>query len=224
MTLVKTNTGLLKSVRSWGALGLVLVLAVVFGAERATLPVLAQGERVQVNPCQSIIDAAVRQAQTGRAVDLEKFRKDLKDCATKNGIPVVESEVSGKGEQARVAVAPATNLPGGVWPCLGSLPAGFLFWFVAGAGTFTQPQYAGNFWNVATVQLESTRSSVLYSFAPGFGFSVSGGVVRSVVAPFTPPPSPVDLMILWVTWGSTSLTPAPFFPGAQAVCMAMDRS
>jgi hypothetical protein len=176
------------------------------------------------NPCQSIIDEAGRQARA-RTIDVAKSQKELKDCATKNRIPITESEITKKSEQPRPGPQPAgTNLPGFVAPCLSTLPAGFMFWFVSGGSTFTQPQYAGNSWNVATVQLESTRSSVLYSFAPGYGSSTAGGVVRSVVASFAPPPPPIDLMILWVTWGATPLTPATFFSGAQAVCMAMDRS
>jgi hypothetical protein len=220
-----------RSVRSWGVLGLVLALVVLtvgYGQE----PRQAQPPD---NPCQSIIDKALSIAKEGKPINAEELRKDLRECATKNRIPIVETEI-GKGRrpslgsQGDSALAQATNLPGGVICLSGPLPNGFLFWLIFSIGqTFTQPQYAGNSWNVATVQLESTRSSTLYSFLPGFGFSGPGGfgghgLVRSVVAPMIPNiPPPTDLFILFVTWGP-AVSPAPFLPGAQAVCMSMDRS
>jgi len=236
MTFITKQAGLLRSARSWGVLGLLLALAVTSGYGPQSVSLGQEPRQPQpVNPCQSIIDEAVRVAQVGKPVDVVKLRKDLKECADKNGIKVVETTVGRAGQptlgsQGDSISAQATNLPGGVWPCLGSLPNGFLFWFVFSLGpTFTLPQYGGNSWNVATVQLESTRSSTLYSFLPGFGFSGPGGfsghgLVRSVVAPIIPNiPPPTDLFIFFVTWGP-AVSPAPFLPGAQAVCMSMDRS
>lgn len=219
----------LRSVANWNVPGLLAVLAAVtIGISQSVSPVQAQGPQVRppANPCQSIIDGAVRQAQNRRPIDFEKFQKDLKDCAAKNSIPFVESDAGKKDGQPSSERQLGTNLPGGVWPCLNApLPSGFLFWIVLGAGTFTQPQYAGNSWNVASVQYESTRPSTLYSFAPGFGSAAGTGVVRSVVAPFTPPAPPVDLVILYVTWGASPGPAAPFFSSpVYAVCMGMDRS
>jgi hypothetical protein len=232
------NSKNLRSSRNWKVLGLLLALAaVMIGNSQRVMSVHAQEERQAQpppNPCQSIIDEAARQARAGRMVDLDKFRKDLTECAKKNGIPVVESRVN-RGTEPRLGdkvsatnlVPPGTNRPGGVWPCLNApLPSGFLFWIVIGSGTFTQSQYAGNSWQVATVQYESARTSTLYSFLPGFGISGPGtGLVRSVVAPLSPPTPPIDLCLLYVTWGPSPGSPPPFFSApVYAVCMDMDRS
>lgn len=231
MMLIKQNTGLLRSVRSWGVLGLVLALAVTFGIERATLPVLAQGERVQANPCQPIVDSAYRLAQTGQKVDTEKLRKDLKECADKNKVAFVETNVGGAQPQGRVTTVVANA--GGSVLCI-NYPQNFVWIFYGGSPWH---KTSGSRFHVASVQFESTLASVLTSILPGSGQSVTNpipGLGRNIPNMLINPALDIGLLVVFTAGFTTPLTGIPVDTawgfssppvfGVYAVCVGLDRS
>lgn len=180
----------------------------------------------QANPCQPLVDEALRQAQTGikvSKVSTDKLRKDLEECGKKNKMPVVGVEIGKKtGLEDRAGFVTVMSNTGGSILCV-KIPQYFIFYLW---GTFPS---GGPKFHAASVQYETTLYSSLVSFGPGLGSSVGTGLVRNIPN-MSVDPNINPLLFVVFTAGFTPMQVNTGFGtggnvfGIFSTCVSIDRS